>query len=49
MKEMEILKIWQEKAKQSKFYENAIKTWTERDVKKQKIAKENHLNYKVIY
>lgn len=45
----EKLKIWQEKAKQSKFYENAIKTWTERDVKKQKIAKENHLNYKVIY
>lgn len=45
----EKLKIWQEKAKQSKFYENAIKTWTERDVKKQKTAKENHLNYKVIY
>lgn len=45
----EKLKLWQEKAKQSKFYENAIKTWTERDVKKQKIAKENHLNYRVIY
>lgn len=45
----EKLAIWKEKAKQSKFYENAIKTWTERDVKKQQIAKENHLNYKVIY
>ena len=45
----EKLKLWQEKAKQSKFYENAIKTWTERDVKKQQIAKQNHLNYKVIY
>lgn len=45
----EKLKLWQEKAKQSKFYENAIKTWTERDVKKQRIAKENNLNYKVIY
>lgn len=45
----EKLAIWKEKAKQSKFYENAIKTWTERDVKKQQVAKENHLNYKVIY
>ena len=43
------LAVWEEKAKQSKFYENAIKTWTERDVKKQQIAKENNLNYKVIY
>lgn len=40
---------WQEKAKTSKFYENAIQTWTVRDVKKQRIAKENNLNYKVIY
>lgn len=45
----EQLKKWQEKAKTSRFYENAIKTWTERDVKKQKTAKENNLNYKVIY
>lgn len=43
------LQLWQEKAKQSKFYQNAIETWTVRDVKKQKIAKENKLNYKVIY
>lgn len=41
--------LWKEKAKQSQFYENAIKTWTERDVNKQKVAKENKLNYKVIY
>ena len=45
----EKLKLWQEKAKQSQFYENAIKTWTERDVEKQRVAKENNLNYKVIY
>lgn len=45
----EKLAIWKEKAKQSKFYENAIKTWTERDVKKQQVAKQNNLNYKVIY
>ena len=43
------LEAWQEKAKTSKFYENAIQTWTVRDVEKQRIAKENNLNYKVIY
>lgn len=43
------LKDWQEKAKTSKFYQEAINTWTIRDVKKQEVAKENNLNYKVIY
>lgn len=45
----EKLAKWEEKAKTSKFYENAIKTWTERDVKKLQTAKENNLNYRVIY
>lgn len=40
---------WKEKAKTSKFYENAIQIWTKRDVEKQRIAKENKINYKVIY
>lgn len=43
------LKNWQEKSKTSQFYKNAIETWTVRDVEKQRIAKENHLNYEVIY
>ena len=43
------LKEWKQKAKESKFYQAAIETWTQRDVKKQKIAKDNNLNYKVIY
>ena len=43
------LAVWQEKAKTSKFYENAIQTWTVRDVEKQRIAKENNLNYIVFY
>lgn len=47
--DQEQLKNWQEKAKKSNFYKQAIDTWTIRDVEKQKIAKENHLNYKVIY
>lgn len=43
------LSIWQEKAKTSQFYQNAIITWTIRDVEKQECAKKNNLNYKVIY
>ena len=45
----EQLATWEEKAKTSQFYANAIKTWTERDVEKRRVAKENNLNYKVIY
>ena len=40
---------WQEKAKTSQFYKNAIETWTVRDVKKLQCAQKNKLNYKVIY
>lgn len=40
---------WQEKAKTSQFYKNAIETWTIRDVKKLQTAKNNNLNYKVVY
>lgn len=43
------LALWQEKAKSSKYYQNAIETWTVRDVKKQQTAKQNNLNYIVIY
>ena len=43
------LTFWQEKAKTSKFYENAIYTWTVRDVEKARIAKENNLNYTSLY
>ena len=43
------LREWQEKAKTSQFYRNAIDTWTVRDVKKRQCAKERNLNYKVIY
>lgn len=43
------LEYWQERAKTSRYYKNAIYTWTILDVKKAQIAKQNHLNYKVIY
>lgn len=43
------LNIWKEKAKTSKFYENAINTWTVLDVNKLKDAKKSGINYLVIY
>jgi len=37
------LKLW--KSKSTKFYDNAIKTWTIRDINKRNIVKENKLNW----
>lgn len=47
--DIEKLNEWKNKAKSSKYYKNAIKTWTIRDVEKKNIAKNNDLNYVVIY
>ena len=47
--DVELLNEWKEKSQTSQYYKNAIYTWTELDVRKQKIAKENNLKYKVIY
>ena len=44
-----LLEYWKQKAETSDYYKNAIYTWTILDVKKQKIAKENKLNYLCIY
>ena len=41
------LKLWESKT--SKFYRNAIITWTCRDVNKRNIAKQNNLNYKEFF
>lgn len=46
-KDNEIVKIWRNK--NTKYYNNAIETWTIRDVKKRNIAKENNLNYLEIF
>jgi hypothetical protein len=40
---------WQERAKTSKYYENAITTWTRRDPAKIATAKANKLNYIIYY
>lgn len=46
---LEQLNKWQEKAKTSRFYQNAIDTWTKRDTEKIEIAQKNNLNYLVFY
>ena len=46
---VELLKSMEEKAISSKYYKNAIYTWTDLDVRKQTIAKENNLNYLYFY
>ena len=43
LEDLEIIEKW--KSKKSKYYNNAITTWTVRDVRKRNIAKKNNLNY----
>jgi len=44
------LEKWKEKSNSgSKYYANAIKVWTERDVSKRNTAKKNNLNYIVLW
>ena len=45
----EQLKHWQEKAKSSKYYKNAIYTWTDLDVRKRRCAEEHNLNWVAVY
>ena len=47
--DQKLLNEWKEKAKTNKQYAAAIETWTIRDVNKIQIAKENNLNYQLIY
>lgn len=47
--DINILKLWQEKAKTSNFYKNAIKTWTIRDIQKVHTANKNKLNYIILW
>ena len=42
-----ILKLW--KSKHTKFYDNAIETWSKRDTEKLECFKKNNLNYKIFY
>ena len=39
------LEKWKQLSERSRFYQNAIETWTIRDIKKLNVALKNHLNY----
>ena len=43
------LNEWKEKSKKSRYYKNAIYTWTDLDVRKNNIAKQNNLNYIILW
>lgn len=43
------LALWEEKAKTSKFYQQAIYVWTQLDVRKRETALQNKINYKCLY
>lgn len=45
--DLKTLQKW--KNKKTKYYDNAIQTWTIRDIKKRKTAMENNLNYVVFW
>ena len=47
--DQETLEKWKEKAKNSKYYQYAINTWTIRDVEKRQIVEENKVNYLVFW
>lgn len=43
------LEYWKSKGVESQYYRNAIYCWTDLDLRKLKIAKDNNLNYEVYY
>lgn len=48
-KDLKMLDHWKQKAERSKFYQNAIDTWTKRDTEKYNYFIKNKLNFKIIY
>ena len=47
--DQQLLQLWQQRAIEKPLYKNAIETWTQRDVLKYKTAKDNKLNYILVY
>lgn len=43
------LELWKQRSIKSKFYKNAIYTWTDLDIRKDKISKQNNINRVVFY
>ena len=46
---LNLLSVWQEKAKNSEYYENAVSVWSDKDVQKRYMAEQHHLNYIVLW
>ena len=40
-----ILEDWNVRAKTSIYYKNAIKVWTDLDIRKREIARQNNINF----
>ena len=49
LEHQKILSGWKKKAKNIKYYRNAIYTWTDLDVRKLETFKRNNLNYKIFW
>jgi hypothetical protein len=47
--DLQLLHLWQQRAIEKPLYKNAIETWTQRDILKQKTAKDNKLKYILVY
>lgn len=47
--DIQLLEKWKSKTNGHDYYSQAIYTWTDLDVRKRKIAEENHLNIEFIY
>lgn len=43
------VQTWRTRGKQSKYYTNALETWTQRDVRKREAAREARLNYVTLW
>ena len=49
IEQKKVLEFWTSKAENSEFYENAITTWTDRDVNKSVFVETNNLNFIAFY
>lgn len=49
IEDLKLLSYWKERSLTNKQFENAIQTWTIRDVEKINTARKNNLNYELIY
>ena len=49
IKDKDLYNIWKNKSKTSNYYKSALKTWTQKDPAKLKVAEQNKLNYIILW